>query len=219
MGHRVSGRKVDAVIWEWLKGLLLNPERLRENMVAYLQQQEEVIAPLRRQLEVSTDLLTQKKREYDELLELYLTSKVRKDVLDTKAQALDTEIGSLERTHRELTERLDAAALTQERVAGLEQFAAEIQKHLDYADGDFAKRHWLVETLDVTAVYRKVDGEKILDAQCIIGEKALTEYSIINVRPNSQNHAQNRAFVRTLIIEKSITAFRVTSAIFISAQK
>lgn len=171
--HRVSGKKVDAAIWQWLKGLLLSPERLRENMVAYLRQQEEVIAPLRRQLDVSNDLLTQKKREYDDLVDLYLTSKIRKDVLDAKAQSLETKIASLERTQRELTSRLDAATLTQERVAGLEQFATEIRKRLDYADNDFAKRRWLIETLNVTAVLREVEGEKMLDAECIVGEKAL----------------------------------------------
>jgi site-specific DNA recombinase len=171
--HRVSGRQVDTAIWQWLKELLLSPERLRDNMVAYLRQQDEVIAPLRRQLDLSNELLTQKKREYDELVDLYLTSKVRKDVLDVKAEALDAEIASLDRTQRELAARLDAATLTQERVAGLEQFAVEIRKRLDYADSDFAKRRWLVETLNVTAILREEEGEKMLDAECIVGETAL----------------------------------------------
>ena len=87
---------------------------------------------------------------------------------------METEVKSLEKTQRELRDRLEAASLTQERVRALEQFAVEIQKRLDYADNDFSKRLWLVETLNVTAVLRVVDGEKVLDAQCIIGEQALT---------------------------------------------
>jgi hypothetical protein len=153
-------------------------------MVAYLNQQEEVIAPLRRQLDVSNELLAQKKQEYSELVDLYLTSKIRKDVLDARAQTVEAEIVALERTQSELTTRLDAATLTQERVANLEQFAAEIQKRLDYADNDFAKRRWLVEILNVTAVLRVVDGEKILDGECIIGDKALS-LSDTTTRPNA----------------------------------
>jgi site-specific DNA recombinase len=129
--HRVHAKKVDAAIWLWLKEILLSPERLRENMVAYLHQQEDVIAPLRHQLDVSNDLLAKKKHDYNELVDLYLTSKIRKDVLDARAQTLEAEIAGLERTQRELTSRLDAATLTQERIAGLEQFATEILKRLD----------------------------------------------------------------------------------------
>jgi tRNA(Ser,Leu) C12 N-acetylase TAN1 len=142
-------------------------------MTAYVERQEGETGPLRRELEAARELLEKRRREYDKMLDLYLEGRMSKDMIGARVEALNREIDSLQASERELLIQLEAATLTERRIADLEQFAAEIRKRLDYADHDFSKRRWAVETLDVTGLWRVVDGKQVLDVQCIISGEIL----------------------------------------------
>lgn len=171
--HSVNAKKADAAVWSWLKRKMADLENLREGVDDYNARQELVVAPLRHQLDVSNDLLADKRHAYSEILDLYLTTKIRKDVLDAKAQSLDTEIEGLVRTQKDLEERIKAAILTTTQVAGIEQIARQVSQRMDFAEKDFAKRRWLVETLNVSVQVRWEGKDKVLDARCIIGQEVL----------------------------------------------
>jgi hypothetical protein len=72
-----------------------------------------------------------------------------------------------------LVARLEERKLTPEQVQGLQEFAAEIAKKLELADGNFADRKQVVEMLDVHGTLAIVDDLKVLDAQCMLGDKKL----------------------------------------------
>ena len=73
--------RVDATVWQWIKSFLVDPETLRRGLRGIQTEQERENAPIRERLAVVDDLLTQRREEYERLLDLYLAGEFPKAVL------------------------------------------------------------------------------------------------------------------------------------------
>lgn len=62
---------VDAVVWQWVKGIFLDPERLREGLNRYQQAQTETLQPFYGQLESSEKSLASLRTEKERLIQAY----------------------------------------------------------------------------------------------------------------------------------------------------
>ncbi len=167
--------KVDAAVWEWVHGLLLEPETLRKKLEEERAKAEEATKPLRARLAVIDDLLADNRRQLEKLLDLYLSNGAfTKEMLTDRKARLEATIAALEKERADLTTQLEAITLTDEQIQDFEEFA--IQTMLDLAArqfGDFERRRKIIDDLDVRVTLAMEDGQRVAYVRCRIGEAAI----------------------------------------------
>jgi site-specific DNA recombinase len=165
---------VDAAVWDWLKGLLFDPNILREGLRAQQDKREALSKPLRDKLSIVDDLLARNKRQLERLLELYLNGDFDHDLLLDRKMRIESVLDDLEDERRAITTQIDGQTITDDQIQAIQEFAAEVRRGIDKADKEFVTRLRVVEMLDVTASLDIVDGQKTIDARCILDRAVLS---------------------------------------------
>jgi hypothetical protein len=163
---------VDDLIWQWIRGFLVEPASLRIGLEECVAQRREHEQPKRQRLEVVADLIDDHRRQLDKLLDFYLAGDFPRELLLERQQRLEQALAVLEREHADLRAALDTTAIAEIDVVGVQAFAAEISEGLQELEQDFAYRRWVIERLNVTARLVVEDGEQILYVK-----------SLVNVQP------------------------------------
>jgi len=153
---------VDAIAWNWIKSLLLNPEALRASLDVYQAEREALLAPIRQRLAIVGDLLQEKRGTLERLLDLYLAGDFERDVLTDRKRRLEVEISALEVERGKLEKTLAAQALDPEARESILEAARLLGRGLEIAEQDFDKRRQLVELLDVQGRIAVEDGKRVL---------------------------------------------------------
>jgi len=164
---------VEAVVWEWVKSLLTDPQALIQGLDALREDREQEKDSLRARLEAVERQLADKRRRLARLLERYLTGDVTQEALAAERDELNTAITALERERSGLTARLEMLGGTEDRAEELREFAAQVAEGLADAEADFAFRRFVIENLDVRVTLGVEDGQKVALARCLLGEVRL----------------------------------------------
>ncbi len=85
---------VDALVWEWIKDLLANPDTLEKGLAEYQQSREQFCAPIRDRLVVLDDLWQDSKGQLDRVLNLYIAGDIPRELLIDKKQQLEVTLVS-----------------------------------------------------------------------------------------------------------------------------
>ncbi len=181
-----SATEVDAAVWEWIKSFLTDSTVLNRGLDKYQTEREVENAPLRERLQVVDDLLGQNREQLARLLDLYLLGEFPKELLTDRKARLETTIGALERERVGLATQLEARTLTPGQVRALQDFAARTAKGLVHAEDDISERRALIEDLSVQVTLTMEDGQKVVYARCLLGEKRLLVVSPITDRVTGQ---------------------------------
>ena len=166
---------VDALIWEWLKEWLSDPDSLQMKLEAYLAEQERVNAPVLAQLKVTDDLIANHRAQLGRLLDLYLSGKFDADVLEDRKIRLNETICKLEQQRGRLATALKQD-LSHERITEISVFAKRLAKGVAKADQSFEARKRIIELLDVRALLAYEGEAKAIYPSFVlspVGEKRL----------------------------------------------
>ena len=79
----------------------------------------------------------------------------------------------MELQQAELTKRLNIQMPSDEQLQDIEVLAAELAADLDEIRQDFESRHRLIEMLNVQAILKVEDGQKVVYAECLLGSRSL----------------------------------------------
>jgi site-specific DNA recombinase len=162
--------QVEPAVWEWVKQLIGDPDTVAEGLRERDKWREEANQPIRDRLDVVEEALTDANRQMDRLLDLYLSGEFTKDVLTRRHGELEQRIRELEREQAELQQQLEEDAITDDQVETLKSVARKVADGLDKADEHFETRRKIVDLLDVRVTLAIEDGEKVIEAECRIGE-------------------------------------------------
>jgi len=165
--------EVDPVMWGWLMSLLTDPAVLRRGLAGMQEEQETARAPLRQRLAEIDAQLAEQRLQLARLLDAAIGGVFPKELVEERRVRLDKTIAELERQHQSLEAQVNAEVLTEAQIRGLEDLAAQIWEGLDGAETDHELKRGVVEMLDARARVSIEDGAKIVDAHCILGDKAL----------------------------------------------
>lgn len=171
--------RVDAVVWNWIKAVLRNPETIRAKAEAYQAQRAEATRPLRDKLAVIDHLLAEKRQELKLAVNAYLKGGLLGEMLQEQANQLEAAITGLENDRAELVQQIEAETLTDEQIYTLEHLASLIREGGMIADEDFTERRYTVEKLRVKAELLLVDGEQYVRVSCYLGDEAMLNVSNI----------------------------------------
>jgi site-specific DNA recombinase len=169
---------VDALVWEWVRSLLVAPETLEHGHSTLLEERDRSMAPLQARLAAIDKELAAKRQEMERLLDAYLVGVLTQEELEARRDELERSLSDLERERNGLVRRLETPALAPEQLADLRQFAAQVADGLARSEDDFEFRRFVIETLDVSGRLTVEDGQKIVIAGCVLGEKRLSLSSI-----------------------------------------
>ena len=162
---------VEQVVWDWIKQLLSDPIALQEGLEARLAETETQINPFRERLAVVESLIDQNNKELDRALELYLSNDFPKEMLISRKNELETALQSLEQEKARLVDVIEEQTLSPHQIEDIHEFARKIGAGLAEADQDFRRKRAIVDALDVRVVLSVEEGEKVVYAQCTLGEE------------------------------------------------
>jgi site-specific DNA recombinase len=172
-GFRCSADRADPVVWEWIKSLMLHPNRLEEGLNSYQAARESESEPLRSQIQLIDAQLTNHRSQLERLVDLYLSNEIARDLLVDRKARLESTIAALEMEKSELVQQLETRTLSAGQIQTILDFATAIRNRLSYADENFAARRQLIELLDVTGRVVKEEEGLFLYARCILASKTL----------------------------------------------
>jgi hypothetical protein len=117
------------------------------------------------------------RQQLERLLHLYLSGEFPKEALTDGKTRLEKTILALEKERAGLVACLEAGELTESQIKTLKDFVAKVADGIDVADADLETRRGVVEALKVQAILKVEDGQKVVRARCMLGEK------VCNLRP------------------------------------
>lgn len=164
---------VDAVVWDWVKGLLSDPANLAHYLERERDRREETLAPLRERLAVIEGLLVKRRRELERALDLYLSGTFEKDILLERKAKLEEEIARLEGERESVNAHLSRCELSEAQIQTIEALAGHVREALGTADTRFDIRRQLVDLLDVQARLAVEGGEKVVYVRCVIAPETM----------------------------------------------
>ena len=167
--------QVDAVVWQWVKSLLVDREALTMGLQEYQAQRERENSPFRERLVTIDDLLVETRAQLTKLLDLYLTGDFPRDLLVERKGRLQETIIKLEAERDRIQAYVEANAMTEGQIRDLQDFVTEAGKGMARADAVFAERRRIIDLLEVTGVFGVEDGRDVVDVTCVltIGDQRL----------------------------------------------
>jgi site-specific DNA recombinase len=165
---------VDAVVWEWVKGILQDPEALRVSLEEQQAEQERANQPLRDRLAVTDDLLAENRRKVEKLLDVYLSSDLSKETFVSRKTQLETTITALEKKQAGLLMTLETQTLTDDQITTIEDFAREVAGGLAEAETDFDARRRIIDLLDVRVTLAIEEGQRVAYVRCLVDDMVLS---------------------------------------------
>jgi site-specific DNA recombinase len=161
---------VEAVAWEFVKGLLLNPERLKTAFNQYVQQERVDNEPLLDLLKANEKRIESARGERQRLIEAYAAGVLSLDDIAQHKATLDAELKTLEGANGELAGEIAQRLPDVQLLDKLEGYAKVIRGRIgDIETNDNAKRE-LYKMLKLQVTLRIVEGEKQVRVACPFGE-------------------------------------------------
>jgi site-specific DNA recombinase len=182
----IDAARADAVMWDWLAGMLREPERLDAGLLDYANQQQGQLEDKHARLDTLADLIAkgerQIKRAAADLAELNgkEDDDEKDDVNNDARNAIKAEMGAASKRLKayrkerdEINANLAIVVMSDERRAQIMGWAAELNQGIDEGDVSFTVKRRLLDWFEVTAKIEYREGKPGLFVTCILpyGEK------------------------------------------------
>lgn len=162
-------KDVETAAWRWVKGILLEPERLAQAFADYQESTQETHAPTLRMIDANEGRAARLEQERERLKAAYRGGVIELEEFAQDRAAMDKEIANLRQAVQQLREELRPQMLTQEDIATIEEFAAVIREGADLTDGDPELQRKIYQKLNMQVSLLEQAGEKWADLVCILG--------------------------------------------------
>ena len=163
---------VDNAVWEWIRFVMQNPTQLTAGLRASQNETEQANQALRERMSLIESQLQEKEQELKRLLDLYLSGNFPKEMLlDRKAQ-LEKTVSDLERERTDLSGHIKNVLITDQQVAEIEEWCAEVRTGLDMATFEYKLRYF--DLLDVRRKLAFENNEKVVYIKCKVGKQRVS---------------------------------------------
>ncbi len=162
---------VDNIVWEWVKDTVQHPENIAKGLRTQQTELNKQNAVLRERLDLIQDRLSDTEVQLAKLLDLYLSGDFPKEVLTQRKNDLEKVRGDLRREYDGLSAQLDTKDLTNDQVAQIEEFCADIRAGFDSATFEDKQRYF--ELLEVQGTLADENGERVVYISCRLGKQRL----------------------------------------------
>ncbi|MCC7448881.1 MAG: hypothetical protein IT324_15800 [Anaerolineae bacterium] len=140
--------------------------------------------PLQDRLSIIEDMLKGNDRQLSMLVDLYLEQNIPKEMYLERKAHLDKRQSELNNEKADVQARLEVSALSDEQVAEIEAFCAEVRDGLEYATFEDKQRY--LELLDVHGTVAVEHNERVIYITCRLGKQRVV---LIPTLPSSNTGA------------------------------
>ena len=179
----VRGDWVDAMVWEWAKMIIENPENLRVGLDDAQKELEQENQALFERLGIIEDQMNQYQDQLDRLLDLYLDGDFPKEVLTERKARLEDLLFNFGKEQNDLMAQVRHVTMTDDQLSYIEEFCAKIRTGLDHAD--FNTKRQIIELLDIRGKVAFENGKKVLYLKCLIDPKEQLPRLPMQISPSS----------------------------------
>jgi hypothetical protein len=162
----VRGDWVNAMAWEWVKGIIENPNNLHVGLGKLQGESQRANGTLHERLAIIVEQIQENQKQLDKLQDLYLNDDFPKEILTERKQRLEEISANLQKEKSELTEHVYRATITDNQLIQIETFCAKIRSGLNYAD--FEGKRQVIELLDVRCKIDFENDEKMIWLKCLM---------------------------------------------------
>jgi len=169
-----NARKVDEMIWQWLRSLLQDEEAIRQALLEARDRQTAAATPLINRLSTVNSLISQYEKDLTKALD-NLDAMDKQDSKRAKAKILksisqiETTLDSLEAERTKLQSQIEAQqTLTDEAIESIQRFALKIGRGLAKADDSIELRREAMETFDVQVILTVEDDKQVFYGSCML---------------------------------------------------
>ncbi len=157
---------VDALVWEWAKLIIENPENLRVGLDGVQSELQQANQALLDRLAIIDEQMQEHQKQLDKLLDLYLGGDFPKEVLTERKARLESLLANLRKEQNDLARHIRKVTMTDDQLSYIEAFCAKIRDGLDKAD--FNTKRQIIELLDIRGKIAFENNEKVLYIKCLI---------------------------------------------------
>ena len=168
-----SADQVDAVVWDYLRSLLLDSSSLKAGLKKQQAEHMKATQPLRDRLEILENLLKEHRSQLERLLDLYLVGEFTKEMLTERKCRLESTIQGLEEERANLQAQVEATTISDDQIRTIDEFARQIRTSLQVAEADFETRRKIVDLLDVQVTLATEDEEKVAYVRCLMNNTTI----------------------------------------------
>jgi hypothetical protein len=118
--------RADAAVWEWIKSLILDPDRLEKGLKEYQESKAAEAQPLREELARLEKLAQKKAQALARAKELYYDGIHTKEEYAADKRQIEADLADLEMQSAKAREKLDTIALSPERIRDILEFAEKV---------------------------------------------------------------------------------------------
>jgi site-specific DNA recombinase len=184
----VNSTVADSIMWDWLAGLLREPDRLDAGLREYAETQHGRLEDKHARLETLADLIAKGERQVKRLAAdlAELNAKADDDdpddenndarnAIKTEMQAASKRLKAYRAERDEITANLALVVMSDERRAQIMGWAVEINQGINDGDVSFAVKRQLLDWFEVTAKIEYRHEQRGLLVTCVLpyGEKWL----------------------------------------------
>jgi site-specific DNA recombinase len=164
-------RDVDSTCWDWVTALLTNPKAMIDSIRQQQNEREKAVQPLREQLGVTEELIREKEKKLERLLDLYLDEVFERGVFREKQSQIENTIDQLKEAKESLEKQVADRTISEDQIESLEEFGAALREGLLEAAEDFEGQRRMIELLDVRGTLSVEDEKKVIYLESeILGE-------------------------------------------------
>lgn len=168
-------RRLDFVVWQWIKGLLLDRQRLEDGLKRYQERAAGKAEPIKADLARLDMLIAKKQNRLDRARNLYLEGEEEKAVFLAEKKNLESDIAGLAAQRAELQSQLDNCELSPEAIADIYALAEQVREGLELLEDepDFPLKRRIINRLDVRVRLTVEEKQKVIYASCVLDPNAL----------------------------------------------
>jgi DNA invertase Pin-like site-specific DNA recombinase len=179
----VNATVADAVLWNWLAGLLREPELLNAGLLEYADKQHGQLEDKHARLETLADLIAKGERQVRRLAADLAESSAKADdddpddearnAIKAEMQAASKRLKAYRAERDAINDNLAQVLMTDERRGLIIGWAAEINQGINDGDVSFAIKRQLLDWFEVTVKIEYREGQRGLFVTCALpfGEK------------------------------------------------
>lgn len=164
--------QVDAVVWQWIKGLLEDPANTTQGLKDIQGEAIRANQALYDRLDMINARIADSQEQLGKLLDLYLSGSFPSEMLQERKSRLEELIASLERERVDINAHIQKQVITDAEIQEIGDFCAELSNRLDNAT--FEQHRQIIDLLDVRGTLAIENNEKVVYVRCHIGQQRLS---------------------------------------------
>jgi site-specific DNA recombinase len=165
--------EAETAVWQWVKEILLDPDRLELELENYQAGRRDGLQPFLNLIESSEAKLADLEKRKGRLIDAYTAGVLSLDEIAAQKVELEKQIKETAQAINQLNAEIDPKMLSQVDMETITSYAEGIREGADLADDDRELQREIFKLLDMAITITATEEGQYLDVTCYLGQSRL----------------------------------------------